>query len=99
MDLDVTREDRRFRDEVRTWLAEHVPREPRPARGREARAYDLAWQRAQYEGGWAGVAWPKEYGGRGLSLIQQMIWYEEYARADGPYIGCGFVGINHAGPR
>jgi alkylation response protein AidB-like acyl-CoA dehydrogenase len=58
----------------------------------------MAWQRAQFDGGWAGVAWPKEYGGRGLSLIQQMIWHEEYARADGPYIGCGFVGINHAGP-
>jgi alkylation response protein AidB-like acyl-CoA dehydrogenase len=98
MDLDVTAEDRAFRDEVRTWLREHVPRELRPEIGPEARAFDLAWQRRQFEGGWAGVAWPQEYGGRGLSLLQQMIWFEEYARAGGPYIGTCFVGINHAGP-
>lgn len=98
MDLDVTPEDRRFRDEVRTWLAENVPTERRPDTEAAARPFDLAWQRAQFEGGWAGVAWPKEYGGRGLSLIQQMIWYEEYARADAPYVGSCFVGVNHAGP-
>jgi alkylation response protein AidB-like acyl-CoA dehydrogenase len=98
MDLETTAEDQRFREEVRTWLEENVPRDPRPCTEAEARPYDMAWQRAQYDGGWAGVAWPKEYGGRGLSLVQQMTWHEEYARADGPYIGCGFVGINHAGP-
>ncbi len=98
MDLEVTPEDRRFREEVRTWLEENRPGESRPRDEADARPYDLAWQRAQYEGGWAGVSWPKEYGGRGLSLVQQMIWYEEYARADAPYIGCCFVGINHAGP-
>jgi alkylation response protein AidB-like acyl-CoA dehydrogenase len=98
MDLEISAEDRRFREEVRTWLAENVPREPRPEIGPEARAFDLAWQRKQYDGGWAGVAWPREYGGRGLSLLQQMIWFEEYARAGGPYIGTCFVGINHAGP-
>jgi alkylation response protein AidB-like acyl-CoA dehydrogenase len=98
MDLEFTPEDRHFREEVRTWLAENVPQESRPTTESEARPYDMAWQRAQYEGGWAGVCWPKEYGGRGLSLVQQMIWYEEYTRADAPYVGCGFVGINHAGP-
>jgi len=98
MDLEITAEDRAFRDEVRSWLHENVPRELRPEIGPEARAFDLAWQRKQFEGGWAGVAWPKEYGGRGLSLLQQMIWFEEYARAGGPYIGTCFVGINHAGP-
>jgi len=98
MDLDVTPEERRFRDEVRTWLHENAPKEPRPPTEAEARPFDLAWQRAQFDGGWAGVSWPKEYGGRGLSLIQQMIWHEEYAHADAPYIGSCFVGINHAGP-
>ena len=98
MDLDITPEEAHFRDEVRTWLAENVPREERPRFGEEARAFDLAWQRRQHEGGWAGVSWPKEYGGGGLSLIQQLIWHEEYARAGAPWIGSCFVGINHAGP-
>jgi alkylation response protein AidB-like acyl-CoA dehydrogenase len=98
MDLDITTEEHLFREEVRTWLSENVPKEKRPFTEEAARPFDQAWQRTQFEGGWAGVSWPKEYGGRGLSLSQQMIWYEEYARADAPYIGCGFVGINHAGP-
>ena len=98
MDLELTPEERRFREEVRSWLTENVPREPRPQNEADARVFDLAWQRAQWDGGWAGVSWPKEFGGRGLSLVQQMIWYEEYARADAPYVGSCFVGINHAGP-
>jgi len=98
MNLETTVEEEQFRDEVRTWLRENVPSERRPETEAEARPWDLAWQKAQYDGGWAGVSWPTEYGGRGLTLIQQMIWHEEYARADGPYIGSCFVGVNHAGP-
>ena len=81
MNLDYTPEEQRFRERVRSWLSENVPEKPRP-RGRSAsRDYDLAWQRKQYEAGWAGISWPKQYGGCGLSLVQQMIWHEEYARA------------------
>ena len=98
MDLDFSAEDLAFRDQVRTWLAEHVPAEPRPTEGPEMRAFDLAWQRAQFDGGYAGVAWPAEYGGCGLSLVRQMSWYEEYALAGGPPSGVCFVGLNHAGP-
>jgi alkylation response protein AidB-like acyl-CoA dehydrogenase len=98
MDLEFSPADRDFRDEVRTWLAANKPREPQPHHGPAMREFDLAWQRTQYDGGWAGITWPTEYGGRGLSLIQQMIWFEEYAWADAPDIGVCFVGINHAGP-
>lgn len=98
MDLDLPPEMRDFREQVRTWLAENVPREHQPHEGPEVRSFDLGWQRLQYEGGWAGIDWPTEYGGRGLSLLQQMVWYEEYAWADAPDIGICFVGINHAGP-
>ncbi len=62
------------------------------------REFDLAWQRVQWDAGWAGIAWPEEYGGRGLSLIQQLIWFEEYARTGLPAIDSRFVGLSHAGP-
>jgi alkylation response protein AidB-like acyl-CoA dehydrogenase len=99
MDLTFSAEEQAFRDEVRTWLHDHVPAEARPhGDGPDIREYDAAWQRAQHDGGWAGIAWTTEHGGRGLSTIQQLIWYEEYARADAPWIGACFVGINHGGP-
>jgi alkylation response protein AidB-like acyl-CoA dehydrogenase len=88
----------KFRDEVRTWLNANVPKEKRPKEGQAARAFDLNWQQIQYKGGWGGISWPKEYGGRGLSLIEQMIWHEEYSRARAPGVGCLFVAVNHAGP-
>ena len=93
-----TAEDTEFRDEVRTWLRENVPREPQPVEMKAMREFDSAWQRTQYEGGWAGIAWPTEYGGRGMTLNQQLIWYEEYVLAGGPEVGVNFVGLNHGGP-
>ncbi|HVV29979.1 MAG TPA: acyl-CoA dehydrogenase family protein, partial [Mycobacteriales bacterium] len=98
MDLDFSVEQKEFRDQVRTWLAENAPRERRPDDAAGIRAYDLAWQRAQWEGGWAGVSWPTEFGGRGLSLMEQLIWFEEYGRVGLPGIDACFVGLNHAGP-
>ncbi len=88
----------RLREQVRDWLADNVPKEKRPRDGEAMRAYDQAWQRQQYDGGWAGIAWPEDYGGRGLSLLEQMVWYEECARAKAPPIGSSFIGLSHAGP-
>jgi alkylation response protein AidB-like acyl-CoA dehydrogenase len=90
--------DAEFRAKVRDWLADNVPSEPRPTDRKAGRQFDLDWQRAQYDGGYAGVSWPAEYGGVGMGLGEQLIWFEEYVRANAPDIGCGFVGINHAGP-
>jgi alkylation response protein AidB-like acyl-CoA dehydrogenase len=87
-----------FREEVRDWLAANMPKEKRPHEGAPMREFDMAWQHTQYEGGWAGIAWPEEYGGRGLSLVQQMIWFEEYSRAGAPSGGNMFVALSHAGP-
>jgi alkylation response protein AidB-like acyl-CoA dehydrogenase len=98
MDLAFSREDKDFRDEVRTWLSEHAPTERRPRHGMAMREYDLTWQRLQWEAGWAGIAWPVEYGGRGLPLTQQLVWYEEYARRGLQPIDSRFVGLEHAGP-
>ncbi|HEY6427754.1 MAG TPA: acyl-CoA dehydrogenase family protein, partial [Acidimicrobiales bacterium] len=98
MRLAFSGDDAAFRDEVRTWLSEHAPKERRPAGGTAMREFDLGWQRLQFDGGWAGVAWPAEYGGRGLSLTQQLIWYEEYAKLEMKAIDTRFVGLSHAGP-
>lgn len=98
MDLDFTKEQVEFRDQVRTWLVENKPREARPRDNAGIREYDTAWQKTQWDGGWAGIAWPKEYGGGGLTLLQQLIWYEEYAAQGFPGIDANFVGLSHAGP-
>jgi alkylation response protein AidB-like acyl-CoA dehydrogenase len=98
MKLAAGADNRAFREEVRDWLQTNVPREKRPLSGMELREYDLAWQRKQYEGGWAGISWPVEYGGRGLSLAQQVIWYEECAAANAPVGGATFIALAHAGP-
>jgi alkylation response protein AidB-like acyl-CoA dehydrogenase len=98
MDLHFSREDMIFRDQARAWLRDNVIRERRPHSGEAMRSFDLAWQRKQFEGGWAGVSWPVQYGGLGLSLTRQLIWHEEYARADAPDNHLCFVALNHAGP-
>jgi alkylation response protein AidB-like acyl-CoA dehydrogenase len=105
MELDTSPRLREFREEARTWLHENVPRDPRPPdgpdlRNRDAiRDWDAAWQRRQYDGGWAGVDWPEEYGGRGLSLVQQIVWYEELVRAGAPtHFSVFAVALGHAGP-
>jgi alkylation response protein AidB-like acyl-CoA dehydrogenase len=98
MQFELSQAEAQFRNKVRSWLNENKPLEPRPEDGIAMREFDLAWQRKKYDGGWAGIAWPREYGGQGLSLVEQMIWYEECARARAPLEGCLSVALNHAGP-
>jgi alkylation response protein AidB-like acyl-CoA dehydrogenase len=76
-----------------------VPHEPRPANGAASAQFDRDWQRKLCDHGWAGVAWPKDYGGLGLSGLRQVIWYEELARARAPHhINTSYVALMHAGP-
>ena len=100
MEIRFSAAEEAFRTDARAWLEANVPRDRRPVGADLAalRDYDLAWQRRMFEGGWAGVSWPREYGGRGASLMEQVIWYEEYARAGAPEVTTTFVGLNHAGP-
>jgi alkylation response protein AidB-like acyl-CoA dehydrogenase len=98
MDLQTSRDFKAFREEARTWLAENVPTEQRPPYGTQMREYDMAWQNRQFTGGWAGIDWEPEYGGRGLSPLQQVIWYEEFVRAKAPGQGVFGTALNHAGP-
>jgi alkylation response protein AidB-like acyl-CoA dehydrogenase len=88
-----------FRQQARDWLAHNVPKSAPPLDGPESRDYALAWQRTQARGGWGGIAWPKETGGRGASVLEQIVWFEEYVRAGAPTgIIPTFVALNHAGP-
>lgn len=79
MDLSYTPEEEAFRTRVRTWLEQNAPKDP-------PRSLDAmrAWQRKLHEGGLLGAAWPKEYGGAGLSEMEQAILNEEMARARAP---------------
>jgi alkylation response protein AidB-like acyl-CoA dehydrogenase len=61
-------------------------------------AYDTGWQRKLFDAGYAGINWPRAYGGRELSATEQLVYYEEIARAGAPYVGVNFVGILHGGP-
>ncbi|HEX8851889.1 MAG TPA: acyl-CoA dehydrogenase family protein, partial [Pyrinomonadaceae bacterium] len=102
MDLNLTPDERQFRDEFRAWLAAHVPEEwAGGGTGSEDRAEYLKhlrdWQRKLYDGGWAGISWPKEYGGRGATLMQQAIFQEELARANAPQL-VGTIGLSLVGP-
>jgi alkylation response protein AidB-like acyl-CoA dehydrogenase len=111
MDFEETAEERTFRAEVRAWLAAHcTPRRPgsdpehfllagEPDPDRDARhiAACKRWQRTLSDAGWAGITWPREWGGRGGAGWQQRIWNEEVARFDVP-VGVFSVGIAMAGP-
>jgi alkylation response protein AidB-like acyl-CoA dehydrogenase len=101
VDLNLTPQESAFRDDVRSWLTANVPKDWVKRRNAEesmeARfAYLRAWQKRLFAAGWAGVSWPKEYGGRGASLMQQVIFIEEMARAEAPpmanVLGLGLVG-------
>jgi len=101
MDLRLTPDELRFRDELRAWLGDTLPRlDPRPAdddyRGR--RTWEAAWQARLYEAGYAGIHWPREYGGRGATPFEHLIYLEESQRLGAPDTGSTIVGLLHAGP-
>ena len=98
MDLSYSPEEQRFRVEVQTWLHENLIGNfaalkglGGPGRDHEAHDERLAWNRHLAAHGWTALGWPTEHGGRGLSLMQQVIFHEEYARADAP------ARVNHLG--
>jgi alkylation response protein AidB-like acyl-CoA dehydrogenase len=99
MDLNLTTDERQFRDHLRAWLEVNVPKDWGEWREKPIDVsfpYLRAWQGKLHEGGWAAVSWPKEYGGRGASLMQQAIFWEEMTRAEAPpmanALGLGLIG-------
>ena len=102
MDLNLTPEEQLFQDELRAWLSDNVPAGWSAITAamddqRERFEYLRAWQRKVADAGWAGVHWPKDYGGRGASLTQQVIFHEEMARAGAPQLP-GILGLALVGP-
>ena len=99
MDLNLTLEESAFRDELRAWLAANAPKDWADWREKpleESYPYLRAWQRKLHDGRWAAVSWPKEYGGRGATLMQQSLFWEEMARVEAPpmanSLGLGLIG-------
>lgn len=85
MDLDFTPAEDAFRHEARGWLAAHVPHAPlRSLETEEGFAEHRAWERTLFAGRWSAVSWPLAYGGRDRSLLEWLVFEEEYYAADAP---------------
>ena len=84
MDLTFTDAEEAFRAECRAWLEAHVPARLASGDTREGFAAHLAWERTLADARWAVVSWPEEYGGRGASPMEWLIFEEEYYRAGAP---------------
>ena len=85
MNLDFTPDELAFRDEARAWLAENVPAEPLPSMDTAAGfVAHQRWERRLADARWSVVSWPEDFGGRGASLVEWVIFEEEYYRAGAP---------------
>jgi alkylation response protein AidB-like acyl-CoA dehydrogenase len=101
MELSLSGSEEEFARELRAWLDSVLPRyADRPDfNDSVARVeFDRRWQAEMFRGGWSGVAWPREFGGRGATLFEQLIYHEITAELDAPQPGLNFVGLYHAGP-
>lgn len=103
MDFSFTPSEEAFRNELRSWLEENLPEGwiegtyTIPVEEKENEKFLRDWQRKLSEGGWAGISWPKKYGGRGATLIEEVIYEEEMARVKAPPI-LNIIGIAMIGP-
>jgi alkylation response protein AidB-like acyl-CoA dehydrogenase len=100
VDLRDTPEEAGFRAELRAWIDANLPDEKRGWRGGAQRfddAFGREWSRRLYDAGYAGLTWPKEFGGAGAPYSFQAIFYEEMAAAQAPP-HVGVIGLGMAGP-
>jgi alkylation response protein AidB-like acyl-CoA dehydrogenase len=106
MDFSFSEREEAFRREVREFLAKSNPNGPgeKDVEGEDIEsAFDrlpklMAWNQALYEKGWVGFSWPKEVGGGGGGLIEQMILKQECGNARAPMLGLSFMGLAWVGP-
>ena len=100
MDLNLTPSEQSFRAEFRAWLKANIPPDWDASGFDDSEhrfEYLRAWQKKMHEAGWVGISWPKEYGGRGASLMEQTIFIEEMARAAAPPL-INVLGLSLLGP-
>ncbi len=102
MDFNFTPEQEQFRADLRTWLAANVPphtglRHLQPQAVPEDLTFLKHWQRHVHDGGWTGISWSKEYGGRGASMVERMIFDQEMAAASAPAL-LNVLGLEIVGP-
>ncbi len=96
--LSLSESSELFRASLREWLAKNPP--PQSSNDTSLETFERvgrAWQRSLASGGWLGTHWPKEYGGRGLSLVEEAIVQEELVRLDAPQV-LGLFGLTMVGP-
>ncbi len=96
MDFNDTPEEARFRKEARAWLEANAPK-AEELEGLDGIARAKLWQKRKFDAGWACIRWPKEYGGRGASAIEQVIWNQEESKFDVP-MGVFAIGQGMAAP-
>lgn len=85
MDWSLTESELEFRDRARSWLREHAPTEALAPMDTEAGFVEhRAWERELFDGGWAVVTWPEEFGGRDATVVEWLLFEEEYYAAGGP---------------
>jgi alkylation response protein AidB-like acyl-CoA dehydrogenase len=103
VDLRFSEADLAFAAEVRDWLGKHLTGRFADLVGRGGSGNEefyelrLEWERELHAGGWTGLGWPAEYGGRPASMTQRVLFEDEYAKAGAPY-RAGFQGTNLLGP-
>ena len=102
MDFSFSPEEEHFRQELCTWLQQNLPAgwgTPgyKSPKGEGRLAFLRDWQRKMYDGGYVGLSWPKEYGGRGASMIELAIFNEEMAKVEAPG-PLNVLGLSMAGP-
>ena len=102
MDFSYPAEVQRFRKELRTWLSEHLTEDVVKSgrrRGEDADAFALRrrWDATVADAGWGAVSWPREYGGRGATVLEQLAYAEEIAAVRAP-LPLNVIGLNNIGP-
>jgi len=101
MDLNYPAEAEAFRTEIRYWLEANLPKgwfdDGFKLTDEERAAFNATWTEKLFEGGWICAGWPKEYGGKGLNLLEQVVLNEEFARAQAP-LRADFFGDTLVGP-
>ena len=82
MDFSDSPKEAAFRAEAKAWLASNVP-SAAELDGLDPLTAAKLWQKRKYDAGWACITWPKEFGGRGASAIEQVIWNQEESKFSG----------------